>query len=118
MSHLIIRSRRTQEIQDFVKNNDPSSLDTSPGQSLKAFQQSHGGSGNTFGELERSWLAAQGYSTIDAYLLFLGYSYGIIRERIRQFLASILSTGTSYYLLEDGTSKYQLEDGSGFYILE
>lgn len=115
---LIWRSQKTSKTNEFVKNNDPSSIVGYPGDNWRKFLKNNGGSGETFHDLEKSYLQSQGFSTWDKFLESLGYIVGVIRDRIRSFLSSILSLGTSSYLQEDGLSKYQLEDGTGNYILE
>lgn len=117
MTRLTIRSNKPSDIQDFVKRNEPFSSDGTAGDSLKNYQQNHGGTGGTFYDIETSWIAAQGYTTYGLLLNALGYVSGSVRERIRNFLLSYTDS-VSYYMLENNTDRYLLEDGSGYYILE
>lgn len=115
---LLFRSRRTSETAESVKNNDPASATGTPGDMWKRFLGLNGGSGQTFHDLEQGYLRQQGMSRWDLFLQSIGITIGVLRERMRQFLASIIGSPNSFYLQEDGISKYVLEDGSGFYILE
>lgn len=116
---LIWRSQRPSKTTEFVENNDPTSVTKHPGDTWRKHLSSNGGTGETFHDLEKSYLQAQGHSTWDTFVDSLGYIVGVIRQRLFQYLSSTSTPpSTSYYLLEDGVSKYQLEDGSGFYILE
>lgn len=115
---LIWRSQKPSKTAEFVKNNEPASAYGTPGDIWKRFLGNNGGTGQTFHDLEQGYLRAEGMSTWDKLVEAAGLIIGTLRERLRAWLTSIFSSGTSYYLQEDGTSKYTLEDGSGFYILE
>lgn len=120
---LVIRSQKLSRINEFLKNNSPTSLVGTTGDSWKKYLSANGGTGQTFHDLEKSYLAAQasGGGTLhdlwSFYVNGLGFVTGVARQRVRAWLESI-TVVTSYYLLEDGISHYLLEDGSGAYILE
>jgi len=113
---LIYRTRRTSETVEFVKNNHPASLAGSPGDTWRKYLKNHSGAGETFYDLEQGYLRALGFSYWDTFLNYLGYVYGSIRERVRQWTGSS-PAATSRYLAEDG-SVFMLEDGTGYYAQE
>lgn len=121
---MIFRFVRPSRINEWLKNNHPTTLVGTPGDNWKKFLTSQGGTGETFHDLEQSYLASQGsiFSTIhDRWSHFVngaGYNTGVYLDRMRAYFGGIVTPANSYYLLEDGVSRYQLEDGSGFYILE
>lgn len=115
---LIWRSQRTSETVEFVKNNEPASVNGTPGDTWRKFLKNNGGTGETFYDLEQGYLRQQGHSFWDTLVNAAGFVVGGLRGRLKQWLDSILGGSSSYYLMEDGSSKYALEDGSGFYILE
>lgn len=114
---LLFRQRRPSEIQEFVKNNSPSDSDGTAGDSWKKYLVRNGGQGSTFYDLEQSYLAANGYSRWDLYLATFGFILGVMRERVRGWLASILAPPSSRLLKEDN-GLFILEDGSGNILLD
>lgn len=118
---MIWRTQRTSKTNEFVSNNSPSDIIGTPGDNWKSYLSHHGGTGDTFYDLESSWINGTASTLLDnigAYIANLGFLAGYIFDRIRAFLSSILSPEADYYLQESSLDKYLLEDGSGFYILE
>lgn len=115
---LVIRSQKPSKIVEFVETNEPASVNGTPGDTWKKFLYNNGGDGDTFYDLEMGYLRAQGATSWERFVASVSAAFTILRERIAQFLKSVLGPANSYYTLEDGSGKYALEDGSGFYILE
>ncbi|UOF77966.1 hypothetical protein [Caudoviricetes sp.] len=118
---MIFRFVRPSKVNDWLKTNFPSAIRGTPGDNWKKFLEDNGGTGETFHDLETSYLNQTGKTLTDRWSSFVktaGYSVGVFRDRMRAYFEGVVSASNSYYLMEDGSSKYQLEDGSGFYILE
>ena len=120
---MIWRSLRPSKIVDFIKNNQSSSLGGTPGDAWRRFLRNNGGTGETFHDLETSWLGSQevqGNTLRDKLSNFFtasGQTIGYLWDRGRAYLQAIFGGSTDRYLAENG-DLFQLEDGSGYYILE
>lgn len=97
---MIFRFVRTSKVNQWLKNNFPSSLVGTPGDNWKKFLTSQGATGSTFHDLEQSYLASQGslFSTIhdrwSAFVNSAGYTNGIFLDRMRAYFEGIISAGT------------------------
>ena len=118
---MIFRFVRPSKINSWLSNNFPSSIVGTPGDNWKKYLTSQGATGDTFHDLEQSYLN-NGRQTIhdrwSAFVNSAGSAVGDFLDRMRHYFEGVVGSASSYYLLEDGVSRYQLEDGSGFYILE
>ena len=96
---MIFRFVRPSKVNGWLKNNSPSSLVGTPGDNWKKFLSSNGGTGDTFHDLEQSYLASQGsiFKTIhDRWSFFVnaaGYATGNFLDRMRAYFEGIIDTG-------------------------
>lgn len=90
---LIWRSQRPSNISKFVENNSPSSVRGTPGDTWRKYLQDQGATGSTMYDLEQSYLRLQGEQTWDQHVDTLGYRIGVVWDRVRTWLASILGGG-------------------------
>lgn len=115
---LIWRSMRPSKIVEYVKNNSPTSVTGTPGDTWRKFLKDSGATGETIYDMEQAYLRSQGATTWDRFLNALGYTFGVIRDRMRSWLDSISTPPTSDRYLSEAGDLFQLEDGSGYYLLE
>lgn len=93
---MIFRFVRPSKVNGWLKNNSPSSLVGTPGDNWKKFLSSNGGTGDTFHDLEQSYLASQGsiFKTIhDRWSHFVnaaGYATGNFLDRMRAYFEGVV----------------------------
>jgi len=120
----VFRFIKPSKVNAWIDRNFPlidSPIRKTPGDKWRKFLKDNGGTGETFHDLEQSYINNSSKTIHDRWSTFViaaGYTVGNTRDRIRAYFDGVVAAANSYYLQEDGTSKYQLEDGSGFYILE
>jgi hypothetical protein len=90
---LIIRSAKPSLIREFLDNNEGSQYWTGYApQSLMEYQRANGGTGYGFAEVQKSWLAALGYDSLDDIFDSYEIPNGLPQERLRTFLTTVTIT--------------------------
>lgn len=97
----------------FVFNNDPDAAFGTPGDMWKRFLSRKGATGDTFYDIEQSYLRLRNKPTWTRYLYAIGYTIGDLAQQARDWFVSIITPTGSYLTQEDGISFFTLEDDSG-----
>jgi hypothetical protein len=91
---MIFRFVRPSKVNEWLKNNFPSSLIGTAGDNWKKYLQDHGGTGSTFHDLEQSYLNSGGRTIFDRWSTFLSttiYTGNVFLDNIRKYFDSIVN---------------------------
>jgi len=95
---MIFRFVRTSKVIEWIKNNYPTSLNGTAGDSWKHFLSNHGGTGSTFHDLEQSYIANNNRTIHDRWSSFVG-GVGSFLDRIRAYFESVAEPPTEETIL-------------------
>lgn len=96
---MIFRFVRPSKLNEWLKNNFPTSLVGTAGDNWKKFLTSQGATGSTFHDLEQSYLASQGSfasTIVDRWSKFVSsatYTGQTVLQNIRNYFDGIVDTG-------------------------
>jgi len=120
---MIFRFVRPSKLNEWLKNNFPTSLVGTAGDNWKKFLTSQGATGSTFHDLEQSYLASQGSfasTIVDRWSKFVSsatYTGQTVLQNIRNYFNGIVTAPPteSYYIMED-SFYYLTEDGFKYIV--
>lgn len=94
---MIFRFVRTSKVNQWLKNNFPSSIVGTPGDNWRKFLTSQGATGSTFHDLEQSYINNGNKTIVDRWSSFVstaGYTGSKFLDNIRAYFEGIVSSGT------------------------